>query len=419
MFPNVNSDNATDIRLPFSFIFFGLFSLNVAQWLILFNGDLLLDGAFRSPSVWMAAHFLLLGWGVLTAMGAMYQLVPVAFITEIWNERLGFVQMGVTIIGVLGLAAALGLNLKIAYIFGIIVVLGILLFLFQMYKSLQKPKNKSIITLFVGTALGFLLITVLLGLTLALSLAGVIHGVNQTALLKSHILFGVAGWFTFLIFGFSYKLLPMFALSHGFSMKLSNWTYGVYVSGMLLALISFYISKPAQSILFALGMALLAVGFTLFLKHMKHILSKKLKKQLDKGFLFAIYAITSGSVIYYAGVLASLWPGAGFMTFAIIIYVFVMGWVTFSIMGYLFKIVPFLWWTHRYGDDIGKTNVPTMQEMTDEKAGAIVYKSVFVSLIVIILSLVLRSELLFYIGQGAMSVLIVWYTKLIVDIIRK
>ena len=43
----------------------------------------------------------------MTAMGAMYQLVPVAFLTKIWNEKFGFIQFFVTAVGIVSFAGML------------------------------------------------------------------------------------------------------------------------------------------------------------------------------------------------------------------------------------------------------------------------------------------------------------------------
>src|SRR5699024_6788593 len=51
---------------------------------------------------------------------------------------------------------------------------------------------------------------------------------NHSTVLYSHIVLGVAGWFTLLIFGFSYKLVPMFSLYHSHSMKWTKPTFFIF-----------------------------------------------------------------------------------------------------------------------------------------------------------------------------------------------
>lgn len=40
-------------------------------------------------------------------MGAMYQLVPVAFLAPIWNQKLGYIQFIITVVGITGLTLLL------------------------------------------------------------------------------------------------------------------------------------------------------------------------------------------------------------------------------------------------------------------------------------------------------------------------
>src|SRR5690606_37726380 len=96
-----STSNETNIKLPFSFIIFSMIALIGSQALLLFHGDFIINGRFRVPAIWSAAHLFILGWALMVAMGAMYQLVPVAFLTPIWNEKFGFIQFGVTALGIL------------------------------------------------------------------------------------------------------------------------------------------------------------------------------------------------------------------------------------------------------------------------------------------------------------------------------
>ena len=50
-----------------------------------------------------------------------------------------------------------------------------------------------------------------------------------------------------------------------------------------------------------------------------------------------------------------------------LVYLYLLFWIVLSIMGYLFKIVPFLWWTHKYSKEIGKQAVPSLKDMMNEK----------------------------------------------------
>ncbi|GAB7388147.1 hypothetical protein BSNK01_19840 [Bacillaceae bacterium] len=418
MIPSAPPKTATDIRLPFLFIFFGLLVLLASQGIFLFWGDPVADGVFRTPGIWMAAHLMLLGWGVMVAMGAMYQLVPVSFLVPIWSEKFGFFQFAVTATGVFGLALSFAWAPHRAYHAGGLVVLGTLMFLVQMGMTLKQRQQKQMLTLFVTTALLCLLLTVIFGALLALSIGGRLSGSGYPFYFKSHLLFGLAGWFTLLIIGFSYKLVPMFALSHGFSEKLSHWVYGVYVLGLAVTWFSFFHERFAWA--FTPGVFLLWLGFSLFGFHIRQILRKKLKKKLDPGFVFALFAIATGWLVHLFAFIATLWPDFPAAGYGILLYTFVTGWISYSIAGYLFKIVPFLWWTHRYSERAGKEPVPTLKEMVNEKAGKIIFSLLITGLAgMVIFALLLQSEAAFSFFQGLLTLVHLWYGGTIVQILRK
>ena len=346
-----STGNETNSKLPFSFIIFSLLALVLSQVLVLVNGQMLVTGSFRIPPIWSAAHLLILGWALMVAMGAMYQLVPVAFLTKIWNEKFGFIQFFVTAIGIVSFSWMLYVSPQNAFFPGILMLLGILMFLFQMLMTLKTQAKPNILTAFVGSALVCLFLTIFLGITLIYSLQTGFAAEYYQAIFKSHLLLGVTGWFTLLIFGFSYKMVPMFSLSHGFPMVHARYVYGLYVSGLVITLFSFF---NGNHFLVKTGFFLLLAGFSIFSWHISIIIKKRLKKKLDKPFTFALVAIGLGNIIHLAAFL-SLWSEQFSTLIGPLVYLYLMLWIVLSIMGYLFKIVPFLWWTHKYSKEIGKT----------------------------------------------------------------
>src|SRR5690606_33551497 len=135
-----------------------------ASQIVLFvnSGDLL-AGEFRLPKIWMSAHFMLLGFALMTAMGAMYQLIPVTFLTPIWNQGFGFVQFAVTAIGLSSFAILLGYRPNLAIHGAILFIIGVLMFLFQMAMTLRARKERNIMSYFIIYALTSLLLTIIFG----------------------------------------------------------------------------------------------------------------------------------------------------------------------------------------------------------------------------------------------------------------
>ncbi len=404
----------TNIRLPFSFILFGTVAFFASQVILLSSGPHTINGAFRIPSVWAAAHLAVLGWALMVAMGAMYQLVPVAFLTPIWNETLGFIQFFITAVGILSFSVSLAIKVQMAFFPGLLLTFGLVLFFLQMFMTLRKQTKKNIMTLFVGSALVCLLLTVVLGVTLTFHFWSGTETLDHLLVLKTHVLFGIFGWFTLLIIGFSYKMVPMFSLAHGFSMKLARYVYVMYISGLIVSFFSFFKKDEA---LFPFGMVLLFVGFALFVYHMFTILQTRVKKKLDLPFLFALLAI--GIALFLHGTVLILSFSKNLYSFGILVYAYLFGWIILSIIGYLYKIVPFLWWTHRYSKKIGKENVPTLKQMMNEK-WTVVQCSLFVaSFIGVVFALIVSSLSLFYIAQGGMVLFSLLFASSIISVLFK
>jgi hypothetical protein len=410
-----NMGSETNIKLPVSFILFSLLALILSQILLLLNGQMIVDGSFRIPAIWSSAHLLVLGWALMAAMGAMYQLVPVAFLTRIWNEKFGFCQFFVTSIGITTFSGMLYWSPQKAIIPAILTLLGILMFLFQMVMTLKAQAKPNILTAFVGTALACLFITISLGIILISSLKTGFGAEHYQAIFKSHLLIGVTGWFTLLIFGFSYKMVPMFSLSHGFPMVQAKYVYGVYATGLVVSLVSFFTNNNT---LLKIGFFLLFVGFSIFSWHISIIIKKRLKKKLDKPFTFALVAIGLGNIIHLVAFVL-LWSNHFTLFAGPLIYTYIMLWIVLSITSYLYKIVPFLWWTYKYSKEIGKRKVPSLKEMMNEKVVIPLFSLFIVAVILVFCALVCKIAILFNIGQFILSVDFIIIAASILSVLKK
>ena len=379
--PGMNTTAPTNIKLPLAFIFCGLFSFVAAQFILLTHYDAFVQHTYRIPPIWMGAHLLLLGFVVMVIMGAMYQLVPVAFLTPIWSQKFAYFQFAVTAIGIILFALLLGYNPAHSIYGAVLAVIGLFMFIIQMLLTIAKQKDKNMITIFVSSALICLLATIAAGFLLAWNISFDVI-LEHAALLKTHLLFGITGWFTLLIFGFSYKLIPMFSLSHGFTMKAAKPAFLIYSIGLLTIMISIWTNSLVFDVL---GFALLFGGFTCFILDVKEILQKRMRRKLDKPLSFAIVAIGIGYIVHLTALILSIISVQKVSVWGMLIFTYLFGWVIFSILGYLYKIVPFLWWTHKYSKQIGKENVPTLAQMVNEKWSFILYVLFTISLIGILL----------------------------------
>jgi hypothetical protein len=393
----------TNVKLPFSFFFFSLIALILSQTILLISGSDFADGHFRTPAIWSFAHLFILGWALMIAMGSMYQLVPVAFLTPIWSEKFGFIQFGVLAFGVSSFAGFLYWSPQNALLPGIITLVGILMFLFQMFMTLKKQAKPNILTAFVSSGLICLLLTIILGISLVLSWKTGFMAGHYSELFQSHLLLGVGGWFTLLIFGFSYKMVPMFSLSHGYSMKLAKYVLIAYLLGIILTIISFIANQPAIT---KIGFLVLFIGFGLFAWHISTIIQKRIKKKLDIPFMFSLTAIGFGLLVH-ALIFVSLFTNNLSDLIGPLLFLYFMLWIVLSILGYLYKIVPFLWWTHKYSKHVGKQNVPSLKDLMNEKLAQRLLTIFILSCFIIYFGLITQVLMMAFFGLIILAITII------------
>jgi hypothetical protein len=398
---NVGSE--TNVKLPFLFFFFSIIALILSQVILLLHSADFSNGNFRTPAIWSSAHLFILGWALMIAMGSMYQLVPVAFLTPIWSEKFGFIQFIVIAIGVSSFAGFLYWSPQNSLIPGIITLLGIFMFLFQMIMTLRKQTKANILTAFVGAGLVCLFLTILLGVSLITSWKTGLFATHYTEIFKAHLLLGTGGWFTLLIFGFSYKMVPMFSLSHGYTMNLAKYVLITYLFGIICTVTSFFANQP---FLMKFGFLLLFIGFGLFAWHISTIVSKRIKKKLDIPFMFALSAIGFGLLIHSLS-FVSLFTNHFNELIGPLMFLYLMLWIILSILGYLYKIVPFLWWTHKYSKDVGKKQVPALKDMMNERLALKLLSIFILSCFIIYIGLITQVMIITIIGLIMLSLIII------------
>jgi hypothetical protein len=226
---------------------------------------------------------------------------------------------------------------------------------------------------------------------------------------------GVTGWFTLLIFGFSYKMVPMFSLSHGFPMVHARYVYGLYVAGLVITLFSFF---NGNHFLVKVGFFLLLAGFSVFSWHISIIIKKRLKKKLDHSFTFALVAIELGNILHLAAFIA-LWSEQVSALMGPFVYLYLLLWIVLSIMGYLYKIVPFLWWTYKYSKEVGKKSVPSLKDMMNEKIVVPLFSLFVIAVVAVFFSIVIKSILIFNIGQFVLSIVFILIAISVLKVLKK
>jgi hypothetical protein len=404
-------------RLPFLFIATGIISFAVYQVLCLADLASWINLQPRNPIGWSRIHLLVLGWATMIAMGAVYQLINVVLQSKIYSEKLGFVHYGFFLVGTTGLLYGFqSMNLTWIACFASIAFIGILLFAWNMTASLLRAKQWSPVTISVGCAVAYLTCTGIMGMAMGLNFRFNQWGSFHEQLLGAHIWFGAVGWFGLLITGISYKMLPMFYLSHGFPIHLQKVTLLLWNAGVLAGACSFLLKGPLWPGLLFIVMALLFYNI-----HIQQIFKFRHKSKPGAGIIWAIWA---ARVLGLTGILAllllALFPKVNHSGGIVVVgWAYMWGWVALTILAYLSKIAPFLWWTHKYGPRVGKGLIPTMSDLIQDRLVHIGLTFISLSMIVLLIGLSSDLNWLISIGGTALSLGSLAYISLIALVFTK
>ncbi|AFH63630.1 hypothetical protein ACVNS2_23495 [Paenibacillus caseinilyticus] len=408
-------------RLPLLFMMTGMASFILFHLLSLFSVGEWAVGSPRSPDGWFRLHLLVLDWATMIAMGAVYQLVDVVLQRRIHSERLGYLHYGCLTAGSAVLLAGF-LRMDTLWIAAGAsgALAGILLFAWNVGRTLLAARQWNPVTVSTACAVGYLALTGVLGMMMGLNFAWNWWGAVHERLLHAHIWLGITGWFGLLITGFSYKMLPMFYLSHGFSEKTPRRVMRLWNAGVLYGAILFLLGvKPVYSIPAVL---LLLAALILYSRHMSDIRGHKHKKGPGQGIQWTV--LVTRALILYLIALLCVWvffpDEAWSLTVTLLSgWMVLWGWVAMTILGYLSKIIPFLWWTHKYGPHAGRPNVPLMSDLISERHVGWGLGGIAAGLLVTMTGTGLQEGLVTAAGVSLLSLCSLGYMGLIVRVFAK
>lgn len=397
--------------LPFSFMVTAFLSLFVFTIFLIVGGPLLDISNIRSPLGIGAMHLFILGFATMLAMGAVYQLVPVVINETLFSSKLGIVHYFAFTTGIIGLLIGFfQFNPLVLIGASTLAVIGVIIFVINISLTIAKTKVFNSILFATVSSFVYLLLTVITGLIMGLNFSFGFLGGAHTALLAAHIWFGFIGWFMFLIVGYSFKMLPMFYLAHGQSVKLQKWILILFHASLLIITMNFFLQLGFFVTIIGLITFFVALG--LYRYHIYEIQKKKFKRNPGKGITLTVYAVNGFIIIVGLAIVAliikpELFASLSFLTSMSVIYLF--GWIGITILGYLSKIVPFLWWTFRFGERVGKENVPSLHDMIDENK--VFYRLLFVccSILFLAVGVVLQISILAFVAQIALGIFIAYY----------
>ena len=324
--------------LPFGFFACAIL-FHLAMWVVLAIAAPVVPDFAGGPGLPLAAlHLLTLGVLAATAMGAAFQLLPVATrqpLAALWPARLAFwlFAPGVAIL-VTGMAT---IRLDAMAVGGLAVAAGLVVFGLLIGDNLRRVRDLPLVAAHGWLAL--LSLAALIGLGLALIMDFEIGFLpDHGAAARAHMILATYGFMGMLVAAFSQVLVPMFALSKAPGRAL-GWTQFVF-SGLALATGVIGALALNTAVLAAAALlGLVAAGAHLWA--MGTMMRQRMRKAM--GLSFALirlaWVFLPLSLIMALAALFGLTGARGTLLFG---FTLLFGWLLTFLLGILQRIIPFL-----------------------------------------------------------------------------
>jgi hypothetical protein len=420
--------SAPAVILPLAFMLTGLLAMCAGTgWLVLQPG--LLAAYHYNQNVIAVTHLFVLGWICSVVMGAMYQLVPVALEAKLYSERLARWHFVFHLVGFIGMVWMFRVwNMKQVGHFGSVLALGVGLFVYNIARTLRRVPKWNVTATAVAAAVFWISFTVTAGLSMAIAkcsydsteglatvdgvrtlvgglhfIAGFISRFDAISAMHAHAHLGGVGFFTMLIVGVSYKLIPMFTLSEIQSKRRAAWSIVLLNIGLAGSFGTILLRSPWK-----LAFALVGVGaLATYGWELAAILQARKRQTLDWGIKYFLTAVVLLFPLSALAVVLS-WPGLPLNVFTgqlenVYGFLGLIGVVSLAIMGMLYKIIPFLVWFGRYSGQIGKAQVPSLADLYSARLQAVGYWTSLAGLAATCVAAISSSETGVRIGCGLVA----------------
>ncbi len=380
----ISQDFAPPFKLiaPF-FIIGSIFYFLSSLYLFSFDAEVL---SFSSAKILAFVHLFLLGCVMMIIFGAMAQLVPVVLEVGHFAVELFYAIWPLLLIGTILMVCGFLYSPALLPFGGTIVLISMMIFASEIFLTISKVKKLTVVMSSILISNTFLFFGVIFGLLMALSYAGTIS-INISALLSAHIGSVLGGYIVITIMGLSVVLIPMFTLSHSFSLKPLKIAITLMSTAVILLILSSFFTIDFLAYV-AYILAIISMLTYLYLIYV--IYKTRPRKEND------IYAI---SLMYaYISMIVSLSMGALYFILhkeeilLASMWLFFFGFLAFLITGHMYKIIPFLVWFERFSPLVGKQKVPMLVDMVPPKSSQAQFVFCAVGVILVTVAILMKNN---------------------------
>jgi len=362
MSASLSFDQAPPISVPLRFFLTApLFGI-VAGLVLAFSGGEALSSRWH-PVVLGLTHLLVAGFLLQAMAGALFQFVPVVTGGNVRHPRLmaglthGSLSIGTPLL-VLGFFTLAPMLFTMAAVF---LGFGLLALVLIVGMALLQTKAQGATLPALQAAVFSLLITAILGVTLALTIGKGIP-LDIMPILEAHQTWGLAGWALMLLAGVSWSVVPMFQITPPYPSLLTR----SFVPTMLTALGIFSSSLIFDSQLLATGSkALLLLVAAAFAGSTLRIQAKRKRKTTDSTLIFFRSAMVLLLVFCIGSLVLLVQPDlANHTEIPVALGILLLqGVFASTVCGMLYKIVPFLVWLYLQSRSAAGRIAPNMNKM--------------------------------------------------------
>ena len=392
----ISQDFAPPFKLiaPF-FIIGGFFYVLSTLSLFLFQSDLL---SFTHPSVISFVHLFLLGFVMMTIFGAMAQLVPVVLEVGHFGVELFYAIWPLLLIGTILMVFGFLYSAALLPYGGIIVLISMMIFVGEIFLTIKKVEKFNLVMSSVLISNTFLFFGIIFGLLMALSYAGTIS-LDISQMLRAHVYSVVGGYIGVTIMGLSIVLVPMFTLSHSFSLTPLRISITMMSAGVVSVILSALFDSSALE---NLGY-ILSMGSLPFYFYIIYIIYKtRPRKENDVYAISMMFSYISMLVALFLALLYFMLKQEQVLLASA--WVFFFGFFGFLITGHIYKIIPFLVWFERFSPLVGKERVPMLADMVPFKSSQAQMVFSAVGVILVTVAIVTKNDVLINAGASFLVV---------------
>lgn len=364
-FPSGSVVKNTTHKVVVPFYLYAAFSFLVSTVLLLLSTDAFTQHYFH-PHILAITHGMALGWGTMIILGASHQLVPVLIEKSLYSIKLAHASF---------LLAAIGIPLLVYGFYefnlgwpakwgGRFVLLSVLCYFINLATSIRYSQSKNVHAIFVLAASGWLLLTVIYGLSLVYNFTYNFMPKSSVAYLPVHAHTGVIGWFLLLVIGVGSRLIPLFLISKYKNERLLWWVF-VLINLGLISFVVFFLFVPGSSLFIIPALAILA-GLLLFAFYCYKCYTCRIRKQVDEQMKISLLSVLMMlvPVVFLISITGLIFANSISGQMALIYgFIIFFGWITAIILGMTFKTLPFIIWNKVYHDKAGLGKTPNPKDL--------------------------------------------------------